>query len=78
MRSLYHQPVLVEENVNGIDVTELFLVVSSVDVAIVEFEDDWANVYKILSFNNLISLNILEIMLLNKVRGLDFITTKAR
>jgi len=27
LRSLYHQPVLVEENVNGIDVTELFLVV---------------------------------------------------
>jgi len=38
----------------------------------VEFEDDWVKVYKILSFNNLISLNILEIMLLNKVRGLDF------
>jgi len=44
----------------------------------IEFEDDWANAYKILSFNNLISLNILEIMLLNNVRGLDFITTKAR
>lgn len=43
----------------------------------VEFEDDWVKVYKILSFNNLISLNILEIMRLNKVRGLDFITTKA-